>query len=133
MTKKNIGFSMYDLVRYHCVFDGVIGGTEVSLDCPREFLQENIAFTLKPVRFLKLSWQIAKDSHCKMWSVIKSFPSRRIQLPWKESMTFYPKGLQVSSRRFAQTGNASNLPVNYWGRGFANQKTDRGFTLSDEY
>lgn len=65
---------MYDLVRYHCVFDGVIGGTEVSLDCLREYLQENIAFTLKPVRFLKLSWQIAKDSHCKMWSVIKSFP-----------------------------------------------------------
>ena len=46
---------MYDLVRYHCVFDGVIGGTEVSLDCLREYLQENIAFTLKPVRFLKLS------------------------------------------------------------------------------
>lgn len=34
--KKNMGFSMYDLVRYHCVFDGVKGGAEVSLDWLRK-------------------------------------------------------------------------------------------------
>jgi hypothetical protein len=50
-----MGFSMYDLVRYHCVFDGVKGGAEVSLDWLREYLQENITFTLKLVRFLRLS------------------------------------------------------------------------------